>query len=715
MATGEIERAEDIGTDSEALARRWCRELDLAGQHEEKWRKRARKVVERYRDEDRGRNSEATEDRVRFNILYANTEVLSGVIYARVPIPDVRRRFLDRDPAGKQAAQLLQRALSYTMDAYDFDAVARSCVSDYLLPGRAVAKVAYKPTLDPTGQEVVYEEVTCEHVDWDMFRMSPAKSWERVRWVAFGELLTRADLEAQFGPKGKMCRLDWAPPGKEDESDDLFRRALVWSIWNKADRKVYVVSKGYDSGPLAEVDDPLGLEGFFPCPQPLMSISTTDTMVPVPEYLMYQDQAIELDDITERITKLVDALRRRGVYDATYPEIAKLANAGDNEFVAVENFSNLAEKGGIAAALYEQPIDMIAKVLVELYRQREQIKQTIYEVMGIADIVRGSTSAIETLGAQELKARYANVRTGPRQMGLQKFLRDILRIKAEIISEKFAPQTLALMTGTMPDEQVLQILRNDKLRGFRVDVETDSTIQPDADTEQKNRVEMLRAVVEFMTGIGPMVQAGVIPIEIARELLLFGLRSFKTSPQIEDSLEAIGSGDDPQAQVQKMMQAQMQQLQQQYAERTQKLEQGEQALKDESTKISLERQSLDFDTQLADMKKALDAKIAAYDQAIRDVNFEGEKQDVIREVAGKMDEARTGIAETVEKAREEDGSERLSQVESILERMATLHQEGAERLDGLQAAVEQLTRVASAPRKLSRLPTGEKVAVPVLQ
>jgi hypothetical protein len=48
-------------------------------------------------------------------------------------------------------------------------------------------------------------------------------------------------------------------------------------------------------------DDPLKLEGFFPCPPPLNATIAQGSTIPVPDYVLYQDQAEELDDLTGRI------------------------------------------------------------------------------------------------------------------------------------------------------------------------------------------------------------------------------------------------------------------------------------------------------------------------------------------------------------------------------------------------------------------------------
>lgn len=577
--------------------KRWLRELDASGSHEKKWRERADSIIALYKDE-RAKAQEANSAQRRFNILYANTEVLKGALYSRCPTPDIRRRWLDRDPVGRLAALILTRATATTIDRCDLDSILKECVSDMVLPGRAQVRVKYKPTLQTYDQrvavdapaagvvapedvqqdeqgyfrmepveEVTGEEVGVEYAEWAMFRMSPAKRWEKVRWIAFGELLTRDDLVAQFGDAGKKVALKWMPSGMEDtEQNAIFKRALVWLIYNKTEKKCVVVSDGYTEAPLKSEDDPLKLEAFFPAPKPLMSIFTTDSMVPTPEYAVYQDHALDLDTLEERISVLTEALRRRGVHDAAIPELADLAKSGDNKFVPVKDWAKFMEKGGLAAAIQEQDLTPLAMVITELRKQAELKKQQIYEIIGISDIMRGATKATETLGAQKIKDQWGSVRTGPRQAEVQRFARDIIRLVAEVIAEHFSPKTLQAMTGielamddmekqqraaTNPQDptlkrptwaDVMKVLRSDKLRGFKVGIETDSTIKARADEEQKNRVELITAVTGYLEKSLPAVQAGLVPKKVASELLMFGVRAFAAGAQLEEVLDEWASG-----------------------------------------------------------------------------------------------------------------------------------------------------------------------------
>jgi hypothetical protein len=66
-------------------------------------------------------------------------------------------------------------------------------------------------------------------------------------------------------------------------------QATVYEIWWKPTKKVYFIAKSYDEL-CKEVDDPLKLDGFFPCPEPISATMTNDTLIPVPDYVESQDQ-----------------------------------------------------------------------------------------------------------------------------------------------------------------------------------------------------------------------------------------------------------------------------------------------------------------------------------------------------------------------------------------------------------------------------------------
>lgn len=605
-AGATLERVEDLGTSPRSVVKRWNLELKLADKREDDWRKKATKVLNRYRQKDAKKNS--------FNILWANTETLRPALYNSVPNPDVRRRFKDGDKLGKAVSEVLQRCISYSCDTYDFDQGIKSDVLDMLLPGRAVSRIRYIPTLEQVGvtpetheegeeqhepagealegdtEELTWEQVVVERVQWDDFRHGLGKDWNEVPWVGFRHKLTRDEMVEKFGEVGEDIPLD--DPDDDDirqEKDnsvaDLFKTATIWEIWVKEDKQVLFICPSYKEAPAMEVDDPLNLVGFYPIPRPMYAVEDASSLVPTPLYELYKEQAEELDRISTRINKIIGGLKFRGIYDATITELSELMRGEDNDLIPSNGVTALIERGGLEKAIWFMPIEMAAKVLQILYEQRESAKKVIYEITGIADIVRGASVASETATAQSIKDKWSNIRLKRMQQEVQRYIRDLIRLKAEIIAEKFQLETLKQMTGLKfpmmaekqqammqyqqaqmqaqqqaqmaqqqgqqaappqmppppPDvpawEEIIEVLRDDAQRSYKVDIETDSTIAATVDQDMQSLQQVTQAMGVVLKEFMPLVQMGDLPVEAMKELLMTISRRARFGNALEDALD----------------------------------------------------------------------------------------------------------------------------------------------------------------------------------
>ncbi len=78
----------------------------------------------------------------------------------------------------------------------------------------------------------------------------------------------------------------------------------------------------------------------------------TDSLEPVPDFVLYQDQAKQLDTLADRIDGFINALKVRGVYDAYEPSLARLFSEGENNtLIPVKNWAAFAEKQGMKGAI----------------------------------------------------------------------------------------------------------------------------------------------------------------------------------------------------------------------------------------------------------------------------------------------------------------------------------------------------------------------------
>ncbi len=168
--------------------------LDAIAKYErefKKWEERVAKILKRYRDENRSASQDT--NAAKFNILWSNVQTLVPATFARVPQPDVSRRFRDQDPVGRIAALLLERGLEFETQHYpDYRDTMTQCVHDRFLGGSGTAWVRYEPHFkaaeeqaeEPEEDEQITEDVENEAPEEQLdYECAPV---DYVHWKDFG-------------------------------------------------------------------------------------------------------------------------------------------------------------------------------------------------------------------------------------------------------------------------------------------------------------------------------------------------------------------------------------------------------------------------------------------------------------------------------------------------------------------------------------------------
>ncbi|MCK9622137.1 MAG: hypothetical protein M0R47_16575 [Methylobacter sp.] len=621
----EIAPEQDAGA-----VKRWFSELDDAKKRDESYRKEGKRIIDIY----------TGTKKVPFNILYSNTDTLLPALYSAVPRPVVRHRFKDTAPLAQAAAKAGERMLEYLLDTntdgYEtFDDSMNSATLDAMLPGRGVTRIKYDAEIGEYGIDSEAEEdiesgdsgiaseislrkeselVCTDTVCWDRVLFGYSKKWSEVPWIAFEEIIDKAEAERLFG-KEMAGKIQFTKEGddtendsgeeKQDEHQGERKTATIYQIWDKSGgKKVRYVSKHYKDGFLKVEDDPLELAGFFPMPRPIVLFAKSNDMSVTAPYLVYESQAKEINELTVRIQKIVRAIKARGVYDSELKgDIANLLSGDDNEMIPAEKSATIAADNGFDKSIWFWPVEKLIVVLRELYAAREEAKQVIYEVTGISDIIRGSTVASETASAQQLKSQWGTMRLKRNQGEVQRYARDLLRLMLEVAATKFSADTWAQMTGLpyatdqevvqsqavmqaaqqmqmqgmQPNEaqqgmiqqaqavmqkqtwsQVLDLLKNDMQRSYKIDIETNSTILPEAVEDQKQIAEVMTALGEYLQGVAPLIEKGAFPFEAAKAMMLSVVRRYQFGDEIEEYINQMQPPQPPQDATQQDKQAELQ-------------------------------------------------------------------------------------------------------------------------------------------------------------
>ena len=639
--------------------KKWMIAVDEALKREKDWRKGAKRVVELYEQQEAEANERGGVD---FNILYANTETLAPAVYNNLPRPVVKRKIKREGPLAIAAAQILKATLVYLTDTGDrdhtpFDDLQRLAVQEALVPGRGLARFYYEADMEGEGDaSVVKSETICgDPVPWNRIVYGYAKVWADIPWLAYEHFMTREECKKNFGDaKGGKIKLTHTSSTDQDgdqkdarpTDSEGMKFAHVLEIWDKATRKVIFISDGYPDV-LKSADDPLRLDGFFDAPRPISFLQRISSLQPRTLYTMYEKQAIELEKATRRINGLLDAMKIRGFYDGTLEGLDELLTKPENTLLPAKNALAMQQGQTLEKAIWFMPLEQLITVLQQLYVARQQTIAIIHQLTGIADIMRGSSQASETLGAQEIKQAWGTMRLKRLQKEVQRFTRDCYRLKAELAAKHFSIDTFKQMTGVdlpmladkqqaqlalqaqqmqaqmqpsqpgqppaQPDpqllktiqtpawEEVLQFLRNDSIRNYVIDIETNSTIDIEATEDKAELAEMMNSMGQLLNGVFPMVKDGILPFPAAKSLMLSVISKFRLGDEVEETFRAMQepkAKPDPAAQ---KVEAEMKRDQQKFQMDLQRI-QMEQKNEQESLQIQAQENELKREKLQMDME-----------------------------------------------------------------------------------------------------------------
>jgi len=572
------QQAQEAGKDPVRLAEVWEKELTAAKRELEKFHTTGRKLIKRYLDE---RDTASSGDS-RFNLFWSNIEVLKSSLYAKPPKVDVSNSYKDsNDDVSRVVANILQRMLNNDVEEDDestYPEVTRQSVGDYLIVGLGqiwyryeveTKKAATEAVIDPqTGmtlaepieyEAITHEDAPADYVYWEDFWWSPARVWQDVRWVARRVYMNREELIARFGEKiGRDIPVNKAKSKNDGvgPQNDPWEKAGVFEIWDKTTKCAYWHVMGYNII-CDHKEDPLGLRGFFPCPQPLLANATTSRFMPRADYLLAQDQYAQIDEITTRLKYLIKACKVVGVYDKNSTSVGRVFAEGlENQMIPVDNWAAFAEKGGLKGQLDFVPVEMVAGVIERLTAQRDVIKGNLYEVLGIGDIMRGMTNPDETLGAQQLKAQFGGNRLQFKQQQIGCWVSSGQRIRAQIFCYHFQPQTIIERSNIMNSadaplaQQAVEFLKSGQdSKMYRISVEAETMAMVDWAQERDSRTQFMQAVGTFLSDTGNMMQSMPEAVPVMLEMMKWGLGGFRVGKEIEtvldQAIQAAGKQPEP--------------------------------------------------------------------------------------------------------------------------------------------------------------------------
>ncbi len=635
--------AETPSNASSNQATYWLNQIEAAESDTryKNWLNAGKQFYERYRLEAAnmymsGSSAGTRPKRMTYNLLWSNVQTMLPMLYSRLPEPYVSRRFYVSDQTARMAGTIAERATAVDLDRDDFDEQAKAVALDFAVVGRGSLRATYESStvnsripirqenredgeprfvteagdeipkdmverdgrnlfvLDP---QIIDERAPLVYQNWQDHLIGPGRKWSEVQkkgWNAWRNYMTKADVARRFGQDAaNSLSYNYAPfdidtdkRASKSQAPKLIKMAAIYEIWDARSRQIFWVSKGYDQL-LDKQADFLDLEGFFNTPRPLRSTFTNDTMVPVPDYAEILTQATELDQITAKIEQVVEDIRAGGVFNGNVPSLGQALNNKGGKWTPIQEWQAFAQGGGMQGAVQNYVTQEQINIVRSLYEHRAAVKRDADEMSGMIDLFRGQqTQQDETLGQSEIRKSMGGLRINDKQREFQRYLRDALRLKSEIVVTRFDPDRILEMAdlqsliGESPElsrlramaespqgkqalqtqqgqaqfqiqqqgavakqmaliRQALAMLQSDRMRTFKLDIETDATVAVDEVTEKAQASEFIKAVGDFLNSVmGSETVAGNPAMrELSYEFLMYLVRQFHVGRSLEQKID----------------------------------------------------------------------------------------------------------------------------------------------------------------------------------
>lgn len=559
-----------------------------------------------------------------FALFWSNIQVMGPSIYARPPQPVVTPKFKDRRPVYRTASELLERVATVAFDMADINEVMLQCRDDLTICGRGVAWVRDdddgKVCIEHLDRRDFLHEPArkWQDVSWVARRgwLSYDEMEERFGEEVAAEVSYQTrDNGNKFGPQdcSKKCgvweiwhkghdKVVWVTPGVEDvlEIDEphlkiegffpcpqpayatLQRRTLI-PIADVIYYKGQLEQINLATARIHALSNALQMKGLYPGGGEIgeaieAAMAAEDdgrVLIPVSSMAAFGQGGdpvvwLPIDMVASTLTALVEF--RRQIIDDVYQIIGlsdimrgatEASETATAQQIKQQNGSyRVRDKQNELVRLSRDLVRITCEIIAENYSRKELEDMAQMDLPSKADIdkqLREVKGQLQALNAEIEGAASDPQVQAMKQQNPEAFQQAIEQAQAQLQQLQQQAQELE---STVTMDAVIDFLRDQKLRPFVLDIETDSTIYPDEMQEKASRAELLQVVMGTMPAVAQLAALGPQALALAGGVLKFALAPYRvgreldglvddfvdSAPQIAQQMQqAQGGGEDQEA------------------------------------------------------------------------------------------------------------------------------------------------------------------------
>lgn len=420
------------------------------------------------------------------------------------------------------------------------------------------------------------EKAILETVQYNDYLCSDARNIQEVEWQARRAFVTRSQAEKLFGDKADELNFDQFPDKDKKDwrrgEDQYEGKAEIYEIWCEEADKVFWGSKSVESFIFQKSEPPIDFEGFYPCVVIAQNVDP-DSIIPVSDYVHVKDQILEVERLTTRIHAVTQAVRTNFAYDSSLGPAVEQLMIGDLKGVPMNNWPSYKQRGGLANSIEFLDIQAFVNTLQVLQAARDTALNKLYETLKVSDLLRGTSEQYKSATANRLEAQWSSLGLIVRQNMFAKFVSDGIDKLGQIIAsqynlEKFfdvadmdrmiqnilppppappepdpnVPPEMQPPPPPPPDpqiqidsfkQQIINLLRNEDRRCYRIAIASDSMIAIDQAQEQAEGQQLMATCGEFFNQMKALIEQYPPLLEFSITLFQNVVKRFKGGKEVD--------------------------------------------------------------------------------------------------------------------------------------------------------------------------------------
>jgi hypothetical protein len=370
----------------------------------------------------------------------------------------------------------------------------------------------------------------------------------------------------------------------------------------------------------------LVVRGFYPAGQgelgdaieaAIRDTSNSRVLVPVSNFAAFGNGAakdaiawLPIDMVAQTIVQCVELRRQQiddiyqiyGLSDIMRGSTAASETATAQQLKSQYGSIRIRDKAAEMVRYARDLVRISAEIISEHFSKQTLLDMSQMDLPSNADIKRAIQQI--QMQQQQLQAQaqqaMAAVQQSPQAMQMAQQDPEQAQQMLQQAQQQFTQQMEQLqaqaaeLAETVTIDQVYDLLRDERLRPFILDIETDSTIQPDEDAAKQRATEFITAVGGFLNQAAPLVQvmpqsAGFISTALKYVAGQYRAgREMQTSiDEFADQIQNLAQQPDPQAAA---------------AEQQAQIEQQKLAAENERTQAEMQMKQMDQQVKMQEMQ-----------------------------------------------------------------------------------------------------------------